>query len=160
MAGTALATPIRRRLATLARDRRTLHRFTTAERHYRHARRVGGRRTRPPDRRRTRYQPKWFVRACHKRWGAEDATRGIEQQFRAEQFLARTRRALRRLLWPVAWSFGWLNVWGAESYAPLRDALMNHPWRLEKAVTDLFDWIATMLRRLLHPHPKLTTNTG
>lgn len=103
---------------------------------------------------------KWFVRAYHKRWGVEDATRGIKQQFRVEQFLVRTWRALRRLLWLVAWSFWWLNLWGEESFAPLREALMNHPWRLKKAVTYLLDWIATMLRRLLHPHPKLTTDTG
>jgi hypothetical protein len=29
----------------------------------------------------------WFVRAYHKRWGVEDATRGLKQQFRVEQFL-------------------------------------------------------------------------
>ena len=44
--------------------------------------------------------------------------------------------------------------------SPLREALMNHPWRLKKAVTYLFDWIATMLRELLHPHPKVPINTG
>jgi hypothetical protein len=37
---------------------------------------------------------------------------------------------------------------------------MNHPWRLKKVVTYLFDWIATMLRNLLHPRPKLAINTG
>jgi hypothetical protein len=42
----------------------------------------------------------------------------------------------------------------------MRAALMDHPWRLKKVVTYLFDWIATMLRKLLHPHPKLATNTG
>jgi hypothetical protein len=103
---------------------------------------------------------KWFVRAYHRRWGVEDATRGLKQQFRVEQFLVRTWRALRRLLWLVAWAFWWLNLWGEESFTPLREALMSHPWRIKKAVTYLFDWIATMLRRLLHPHPKLTTNTG
>jgi len=113
-----------------------------------------------PAARRSGRTGKWFVRAYHKRWGVEDATRGLKQQFRVEQFLVRTWRALRRLLWLVAWAFWWLNLWGAESFAPLREALMNHPWRLKKAVTYLFDWIATMLRKLLHPHPKLTTNTG
>ena len=53
-----------------------------------------------------------------------------------------------------------LTLWGEESFAPLREALMKHPWRLKKAVTYLFDWIATMLRKLLHPHPKVTNNTG
>ena len=55
---------------------------------------------------------KWFVRAYHRRWGVEDAQRGIEQQFRVEPFLVGTWRALRRLSWLVAWSFWWLNPWG------------------------------------------------
>jgi hypothetical protein len=38
--------------------------------------------------------------------------------------------------------------------------LMSHPWRLKKAVTYLFDWIASMLRQLLHPHPKWPNHTG
>ena len=103
---------------------------------------------------------KWFVRAYHRRWGVEDATRGIKQQFRVEQFLVRSWVAIRRLLWLVAWAFWWLNLWGEESFKGMRDALMNHPWRLRKVVTYLFDWIATMLRQLLHPHPKVTINTG
>jgi hypothetical protein len=103
---------------------------------------------------------KWFVRAYHRRWGVEDATRGIKQQFQVEQFLVRSWVAIRRLLWLVAWSFWWLNLWGEESFERLRDALMNHPWRLKKVVTYLFDWIATMLRELLHPHPKLSDHTG
>jgi hypothetical protein len=37
---------------------------------------------------------------------------------------------------------------------------MNHPWRLKKEVTYLFAWIAAMLRELLHPHPKLSADTG
>jgi len=63
-------------------------------------------------------------------------------------------------LWLVAWSFWWLNLWGEERFAPLREVLMNHPWRLKKAVTDLLDWIATMLRNLLHPHPKSQITLG
>jgi Transposase DDE domain len=113
-----------------------------------------------PAARRGRRTAKWFVRAYHKRWGVEDATRGLKQQFRLEAFLVRTWRALRRLLWLVAWSFWWLNLWGEDGFAPMRAALMDHPWRLKKVVTYLFDWIATMLRKLLHPHPKLATNTG
>ena len=68
--------------------------------------------------------------------------------------------AIRRLLWLVAWAFWWLNLWGEDSFERLRNALMNHPWRLKKIVTYLFDWIATMLRELLHPHPKLSDHTG
>jgi Transposase DDE domain len=113
-----------------------------------------------PAARRSGRTGKWFVRAYHKRWGVEDATRGLKQQFRVEQFLVRTWRALRRLLWLVAWSFWWLNLWGEERFAPLREALMSHPWRLKKGVTYLFDWIAAMLRKLLHPRPKVTNNTG
>jgi hypothetical protein len=30
---------------------------------------------------------------------------------------------------------------------------------LQKPVVYLFDWIATLLRELLHPHPKLRSNT-
>jgi hypothetical protein len=37
---------------------------------------------------------------------------------------------------------------------------MDHPWRLRKGVIDVFDRIATMLRELLHPHPKVPINTG
>jgi hypothetical protein len=103
---------------------------------------------------------KWFVRAYHRRWGVEDATRGIKQQFAVEAFLVRSWVAIRRLLWLVAWAFWWLNLWGDGGFEELRNALMNHPWRLKKIVTYLFDWIATMLRRLLHPHPKVAINTG
>lgn len=103
---------------------------------------------------------KWYVRAYHKRWGVEDATRGIKQHFKVEEFLVRSWVSIRRLLWLVAWSFFWLNLWGAGSFERLRAAVMNHPWRLRKQVTYLFDWIATMLRELLHPHPKVPINTG
>jgi hypothetical protein len=103
---------------------------------------------------------KWFVRAYHKRWGVEDATRGIKQRFRVEEFLVRSWVSIRRLLWLVAWAFWWLNLWGADSFERLRAALMDHPWRLRKDVTYLFDWIAAMLRELLHPHPKVPINTG
>jgi Transposase DDE domain len=113
----------------------------------------------PTTRRRGR-TGKWFVRAYHRRWGVEDATRGIKQHFTVEQFLVRSWVAIRRLLWLVAWAFWWLNLWGEDSFERLRNALMNHPWRLKKVVTYLFDWIATMLRELLHPHPKLSDHTG
>jgi hypothetical protein len=103
---------------------------------------------------------KWYVRAYHKRWGAEDAIRGIKQQFAVEAFLVRSWVSIRRLSWLVAWAFWWLNLWGADSFERVRAALMDHPWRLRKEVTYLFDWIATMLRELLHPHPKVPTNTG
>lgn len=103
---------------------------------------------------------KWFVRAYHKRWGVEDATRGIKQQFRVEKFLVRTWRALRRLLWLVAWSFWWLNLWGEVGFERLRNALVDHPWRLNKVVTYLFDWIAAMLHALLQPRPKVSLHTG
>lgn len=43
-----------------------------------------------PAARRAGRMGKWFVRAYHRRWGVEDATRGIKQQFRVEQFLVRT----------------------------------------------------------------------
>ena len=33
-------------------------------------------------------------------------------------------------------------------------------WRLRKAVTYLFGWIAAMLRELLHPHPRLSWHSG
>lgn len=103
---------------------------------------------------------KWFVRAYHRRWGVEDAFRGIKQRFALEAFLVRTWVAIRRLLVLVAWAFWWLNLWGDEPFARLRAALMAHPWRLRKVVTYLFDWIATLLRELLHPHPKLLLPSG
>jgi Transposase DDE domain len=113
-----------------------------------------------PKARRVGRRGKWYVRAYHKRWGVEDATRGIKQHFAVEEFLVRSWVSIRRLVWLVAWAFFWLNLWGEASFERLRSALMNHPWRLRKAVTYLFDWIATMLRELLHPHPKLILNTG
>jgi hypothetical protein len=104
---------------------------------------------------------RWFVKAYHRRWGVEDATRGIKQPFTVEQFLVRSWRSIRRLLWLVAWAFWWLNLWGEEPFAPLRAALLHHPWRLPKEVTYLFDWIARMIHELLHPHPRwTTTDTG
>ena len=103
---------------------------------------------------------KWYVRAYHERWGVEDATRGIKQQFAVEAFLVRSWMSIRRLLWLVAWAFWWLNLWGEDSFERFRVAVSDHPWRLKKDVTYLFDWIATMLRELLHPHPKLSINTG
>jgi hypothetical protein len=103
---------------------------------------------------------RWFVKAYRGRWGVEDATRGIKQQFTVEAFLVRTWCAIRRLLWLVAWAFWWLNLWGDECFARLCETLVSHPWRLRKRVAYLFDWIATMLRKLLHPHPNLNYNTG
>lgn len=103
---------------------------------------------------------KWYIRAYHKRWGVEDATRGIKQHFAVEAFLVRSWMSIRRLLWLVAWAFWWLNLWGEDSFERFRVALMDHPWRLKKDVTYLFDWIAAMLRELLHPHPRLAINTG
>jgi hypothetical protein len=102
----------------------------------------------------------WFVRAYLRRWGVEDAARGIKQHFAVEAFLVRSWRSIRRLVWLVAWAFWWLNVWGEPSWEGLRQGVMNHPWRLRKAVTYQFNWIATLLRELLHPHPRLSANTG
>lgn len=113
-----------------------------------------------PRARRSGRTGKWYVRAYHKRWGIEDAIRGIKQHFALESFLVRTWVAIRRLLVLVAWAFWWLNLWGEEPFTRLRAALMDHPWRLRKVVTYLFDWIATLLRELLHPHPKLLLHTG
>lgn len=103
---------------------------------------------------------RWWVRAYRRRWGVEDATRGIKQHFTVEAFLVRTWRAIRRLLWLVAWAFWWLNLWGDERFEQLRQALLTHPWRLPKEVIYLFDWIASMLRVVLHPHPRLNYHTG
>jgi hypothetical protein len=113
-----------------------------------------------PDARRPGRTAKWFVRAYHRRWGVEDATRGLKQKFTLELFLVRTWCAIRRLLWLVAWAFWWLNLWGDDRFDRLRRALMNHSWRLKKKVIYLFDWIASMLRELLHPHPRITSDTG
>ena len=83
----------------------------------------------------------------------------MKQQFELEPFLVRSWRSIRRLLWLVAWAFWWLNLWDGEEFRAFREQLMNHPWRLRKPVTDLFNWIATMLRRLLHP-PATWRNTS
>jgi Transposase DDE domain len=113
-----------------------------------------------PSARRPGRTGKWFVRAYHKRWGVEDATRGIKQRFAVEEFLVRSWMSIRRLLWFVAWAFWWLNLWGGDSFGRLRGALVDHPWRLRKPVVYLFDWIAALLRELLHPRPRLEFNSG
>jgi hypothetical protein len=96
----------------------------------------------------------WFVRAYRRRWGVEDATWGIKQRFDLESFLVRSWRSIRRLLVLVAWAFTWLNLWGEDRFKALREALLNHPWRLPKAVTYLFDWLASQISRMLHPRPR------
>jgi hypothetical protein len=101
-----------------------------------------------------------YARAYLRRWGVEDANRGIKQRFRVELFLIRSWRAIRRLLWLTAWAFGWLNLWGEQHFDRLRDALIKHPWRLPKRVTSVFSWIALMLQKLLHPNPRITYDTG
>ncbi len=113
-----------------------------------------------PAARRRRRTARWYVRAYLKRWGVEDAMRGIKQQFELESFLVRTWRAIRRLLWLVAWAFWWLNLWDDDNFHRLRDAVMKHPLRLRKTVTYLFNWIATLLRQLLHPAPLRSTTLG
>src|SRR5262249_48598377 len=113
-----------------------------------------------PKARRSGRNGKWYVRAYLRRWGVEDATRGIKQHFTLGKFLVRSWVSIRRLLWLVAWAFWWLNLWGETSFERLRNALMNHPWRRVKDVTYLFNGIATMLHELLHPRPKVTFNTG
>jgi hypothetical protein len=102
----------------------------------------------------------WFVKAYRRRWGVEDATWGIKQRFHLESFLVRSWRSIRRLLWLVAWAFFWLNLWGEERFGRLRQALLEHPWRLPKAVTYLFDWIALQIHVLLHPRPKFEFPPG
>ena len=99
---------------------------------------------------------KWFVRSFRRRWGAEDATRGVKQSFNLEAFLVRSWRSIRRLMWFVAVAFYWLNLWGNEGYEKLCDAFINHPWRLPKEVTYLFDWLASQIARFLHPKPKIS----
>lgn len=111
-----------------------------------------------PAAQRPRRTGRWFVKAYYRRWGVEDATRGIKQQFTLEQFLVRSWRSIRRLLWLVAWAFWWLNLWGEDGFERLCSALLSHPWRIPKDVTYLFDWIARMIHALLHPQPRLTTD--
>lgn len=107
-----------------------------------------------PQARRRGRRAEWFVKAYRRRWGVEDATRGIKQQFHLEAFLVRSWRSLRRLLWLVAWAFWWLNLWGEKRFDRLREALVGHPWRLPKEAIYWFDWIATQIQRLLHPRPR------
>jgi hypothetical protein len=106
----------------------------------------------------------WFVKAYRRRWGVEDATWGIKQRFHLEDFLVRSWRSIRRLICLVAVAFFWLNLWGKDSYASLHNAFINHPWRLPKKVTYVFDWLATQISRFLHPKPKILPtgyfNTG
>jgi hypothetical protein len=113
-----------------------------------------------PAARRARRNGGWYVKAYGKRWGVEDATRGLKQQFSLEGFLVRSWMSLRRLGWLVAWAFWWLNLWGDESFRQEREVLMNHPWRLKKPVMYLFNWIAKMLREVLHPPARIQKPSG
>jgi Transposase DDE domain len=113
-----------------------------------------------PQARRPGRRREWFVRAYRRRWGAEDATRGIKQTFAVESFLVRSWRSIRRLLCLVGWAFWWLNLWGQEGYSAWVEALKDHPWRLPKEVVYLFDWIAKQLHFLLHPRPKIEMPCG
>lgn len=106
-----------------------------------------------PQARRSGRRAEWFLKAYRRRWGVEDATRGIKQVFDLELFLVRTWRALRRLLTLVAIAFFWLNLWAEPKFDHLREALLNHPWRLPKEVIYVFSWIATLIHQLLHPRP-------
>jgi DDE family transposase len=117
-----------------------------------------------PTARRPGRRAEWFVKAYRRRWGVEDATWGIKQRFHLEAFLVRSWIAICRLLVLIALAFYWLNLWGHDRFAGLRQALINHPWRLPKEVTYLFDWIALQLGQLLHPRPTFrlvpASNTG
>jgi DDE family transposase len=113
-----------------------------------------------PKARRPGRQAQWFVKAYRRRWGVEDATWGVKQRFHLEKFLVRSWRSIRRLLWLVAVAFFWLNLWGEERFDRLRNALLEHPWRLPKEVTYLFDWIALQLHQLLHPRPIVDFASG
>lgn len=113
-----------------------------------------------PKARRAGRTAKYFVRAYRRRWGVEDATRGIKQQFNLEYFLVRSWRSIRRLICLVAIAFFWLNLWGEDRFTSLLEALFNHPWRFSKEVTYRFDWIAYQIRDILHPRPKFTLDTG
>ena len=42
--------------------------------------------------------------------------------FTWKKFLVHSWRSIRRLIYLVAISFYWLNLWGKDSYTPLRDA--------------------------------------
>jgi len=55
----------------------------------------------------------------------------------------------------VALAFYWLNLWGNQGYEHLRAPLMNHPWRIAKRVTYLFNGLATQIGRIVHPKPKI-----
>lgn len=117
-----------------------------------------------PAARRPARRAEWFVKAYRRRWGVEDATWGIKQRFHLESFLVRSWLAIRRLLVLVAVVFFWLNQWGEDRFQPLRQALLQHPWRLPKEVNYLFDWIASQIGHLLHPRPRFSVvpswNTG
>lgn len=106
-----------------------------------------------PAARRAGRSGEWFVKAYRQRWGVEDATRGIKQQFQLEEFLVRSWRSIRRLILLVAVAFYWLNLWGDDEYNDWIAAIFGHPWRIQKEVKYLFDWIAEQIRKILHPRP-------
>jgi len=109
-----------------------------------------------PQTRRPGRRGAWFVRAYRRRWGVEDATWEVKQRFHRKQFLVRSWRSIRRLLYFVALAFYWLNLWGEDRCQSLRGAFIGHPWRLPKEVAYLFDWLATQINRFLHPRPTIT----
>jgi hypothetical protein len=106
-----------------------------------------------PKARRLGRRAEWFLKAYRRRWGVEDATRGLKQIFGLELFLVRTWLAIRRMLTLVAIAFFWLNLWDGPKFTRLREALLNHPWRFPKEVIYVFSWIASQIKQLLHPRP-------
>lgn len=61
-----------------------------------------------------------FVRSYRKRWGSEDATRGIKPCFQVEAFLVRSWPSICRLMLLVALAFYWLNRSGNQGDELLR----------------------------------------
>jgi hypothetical protein len=155
MAGNGLRKEVRRRLYDFAgrtdvqrgsnrRKRRDIGPFRTNSRGHRPQRSLGfGSRFRP-----SRVDGS----------DAADATWGIKQRFHLEDFLVQSWRSIRRPIYLVATAFYWLNLWGKDSYTSLREAFINHPWRLPKKVTYLFDRLASQIGRFPHPKPQNPTN--
>ena len=96
-----------------------------------------------------------IVRAFRRRWGGGRCHLGHQTAVSLGRLPGSELCSIRRLIYLVAIAFYWLNLWGQDRLTSLRNAFINHPWRLPKKVTYLFDWLATQISRFLHPKPEI-----
>jgi hypothetical protein len=108
-----------------------------------------------PQTRQTECTELWFVNAYRRRWRVEDANGSSINSFLWNNFYCVAGVVFVDILCFVGLAFYWLNSWGEESYNKLLESLFNHPSRLPKQVTYLFNALASQIRQLRRPKIKI-----